>query len=84
MRKIFRSPEFSFSCSLAVLILAGLVAIPAQIHARQAIANDNFKIELPQLWNRSEKISPGFEVGFQKPMQDGWRQCINLNDPGDQ
>lgn len=71
MRKALRSIELSFHFALAVLIIAGLTGTPANIHARQAIANDNFKIELPHLWRRTEKITPGFEVGFEKPMPNG-------------
>ena len=63
--------RFSFRFLLAGLMLAELIIIPACIHAGQIITEDSFKIELPQRWSRSQKIVPGFEAGFQKPMPNG-------------
>ena len=68
MRKVFRNISLSLRFAVAVLVITGSVSIPVNIYARQAIVEDSFKIELPQLWSHSEKISPGFKVGFRKPM----------------
>ena len=71
MGKTFHSIALSFRFSLAVLMLAGLLSMPTHTQARQIVAEDSFKIELPDLWNRAQKISPGFEVGFQKRLPNG-------------
>ena len=71
MIKEYRSSIGSVRFLLAVLLFTGLAGIPSPIHAQQTIADNSFKIELPQLWSRSQKIPAGFEVGFQKPMPNG-------------
>ena len=71
MRKFFHNISLSLRFAVAVLVITGSVSIPAHIHARQTIAEDRFKIELPHLWRRTEKIAPGFEVGFGNPVPNG-------------
>jgi hypothetical protein len=66
-----RSNLYSIRFALAVLLLAGLIIFPPGIGAQQTISESHFTIDLPDLWRRSPKYPPGFEVGFQKPMPHG-------------
>ena len=67
-----RSSIYSFRFALVVLLLAGLIILPPSLHAQQTITESHFKIDLPDRWSRSQKLPPGFEVGFQKPMPHGY------------
>jgi hypothetical protein len=67
-----RSNLFTIRFALAVVLLAGLIILPSVICAQQTITENHFKIDLPDLWSRSQKLPPGFEIGFQKPMPQGY------------